>query len=200
MRVQRYASWLGFFLFFFPFMRCSSWLLAAALIGGRWTRPMDELVGGDQTLVYKPVRYEEYPSEQIRSSTDEAAWFLFTYRGIQCCSRGRIQLLHPFSTVMKLSGCWKNNTCKKRIKQQQNCKFWYSCHSVNGSDNKYTLVSALRRRPVPKYQLSRFGNTQNSSWTRVPSLLTCREESQTSHWNYIAAAMLDCNYETLINR
>ena len=38
-----------------------------------WTRPMDELVGGDQTLVYKPVRYEEYPSEQIRSSTDEAA-------------------------------------------------------------------------------------------------------------------------------
>ncbi|KAG2583868.1 2-oxoglutarate-dependent dioxygenase AOP2-like [Panicum virgatum] len=36
-------------------------------------RAMDELVGGDQPLVYKPVRYEEYPSEQIRSSTDEAA-------------------------------------------------------------------------------------------------------------------------------
>ena len=188
MRVQRYASWLGFFLFFFPFMRCSSWLLAAALIGGRWTRPMDELVGGDQTLVYKPVSYE-YPSAQIRSSTDETAWFLFTHT--EGYSVAAVE-------ESKLSG-WKKNTCKKRIKQQQNCKFWYSCHSVNGSDNKYTLVSALRRRPVPKYQLSRFGNTQNSSWTRVPSLLTCREESQTRHWNY-TAAMLDCNCGTLINR
>jgi isopenicillin N synthase-like dioxygenase len=36
-------------------------------------RAMDELVGGGQPLVYKPVRYEEYSSAQIRSSTDETA-------------------------------------------------------------------------------------------------------------------------------
>ncbi|RLM60298.1 putative inactive 2-oxoglutarate-dependent dioxygenase AOP2 [Panicum miliaceum] len=41
--------------------------------GNAAVRAMDELVGGDQPLVYKPLRYEEYSSAQIRSSTDETA-------------------------------------------------------------------------------------------------------------------------------